>query len=245
MAAHQCMAAAAAISTFKVAGSHHPSLRPAPAYKRVAKKINIITCHAPGQPTPDLPIKPQLKTSPRCSHEEEVRPVPASKRQLISSLLLLGAFAPSVAGSFWPGSDLLAELAPLTSDSVNAKDENGRDIIAVEWVKSHPAGDHTVAQGSPDGPIYLVINNDGTLANYGINAICTHMGCVVPWNAEENKFMCPCHGSQYDFRGQVVQGPAPLSLALAHIDVVNDKVVFSPWLEKDFRDGEAPWWAED
>lgn len=61
-----------------------------------------------------------------------------------------------------------------------------------------------------DGPVYLVIEKDGTLANYGINAVCTHMGCIVPWVPEENKFMCPCHGSQYDNRGQVVQGPAPL-----------------------------------
>ncbi|MCO5569816.1 hypothetical protein L7F22_023530 [Adiantum nelumboides] len=96
-----------------------------------------------------------------------------------------------------------------------------------------------------DAPVYLVIEKNGALANYGINAICTHMGCVVPWDVpKEDKFMCPCHGSQYDNRGQVVQGPAPLSLALQHVDVVNGKVAISPWLETDFRDGEAPWWAE-
>lgn len=26
----------------------------------------------------------------------------------------------------------------------------------------------------------------------------------------ENKFMCPCHGSQYNKQGKVVRGPAPL-----------------------------------
>lgn len=59
-------------------------------------------------------------------------------------------------------------------------------------------------------PTYLVVEKDGTLANYGVNAVCTHLGCVVPWNSAENKFMCPCHGSQYNNQGKVVRGPAPL-----------------------------------
>ena len=37
----------------------------------------------------------------------------------------------------------------------------------------------------------------------GVNAVCTHLGCVVPWNKAANKFMCPCHGSQYDKNGKV------------------------------------------
>ncbi|GJU90015.1 DEAD-box ATP-dependent RNA helicase 31-like protein [Tanacetum coccineum] len=98
---------------------------------------------------------------------------------------------------------------------------------------------------STGDPTYLVVENDRTLATYGINAVCTHLGCVVPWNKAENKFMCPCHGSQYNNQGKVVRGPAPLSLALAHADVSIDdgKVVFVPWTETDFRTGDAPWWS--
>ena len=59
-------------------------------------------------------------------------------------------------------------------------------------------------------PTYLIVENDRTLATYGINAVCTHLGCVVPWNKAENKFICPCHGSQYNSQGKVVRGPAPL-----------------------------------
>ena len=33
------------------------------------------------------------------------------------------------------------------------------------------------------------------------------------------------------------------SLALAHADVDDGKVVFVPWVETDFRTGEDPWWA--
>ena len=58
-------------------------------------------------------------------------------------------------------------------------------------------------------------------------AACAHDLLTAPQN--ENKFKCPCHGSQYNFQGKVVRGPAPLSLALAHMDVKDDLVTFSPW----------------
>lgn len=50
---------------------------------------------------------------------------------------------------------------------------------------------------------YLVVTEDKKVQDYGIVAVCTHLGCVVPWNKAENKFMCPCHGSQYDQTGKV------------------------------------------
>ncbi|CAM8951823.1 unnamed protein product [Rhodiola kirilowii] len=124
-----------------------------------------------------------------------------------------------------------------------AKDAQGNDVIASEWLKTHGPGDRTLTQGLKGDPTYLVVGNDGTLATYGINAVCTHLGCVVPFNKAENKFICPCHGSQYNSQGRVVRGPAHLSLALAHVDIDDGKVVFVPWLETDFRTGEAPWWA--
>ena len=46
----------------------------------------------------------------------------------------------------------------------------------------------------------------------------------------------------YDATGKKVRGPAPLSLALAHAEVNDDVVFFSPWTETDFRTGLAPWW---
>jgi nitrite reductase/ring-hydroxylating ferredoxin subunit len=95
-------------------------------------------------------------------------------------------------------------------DGTYAKDKLGNDIKLEEWLQTHGPNDRTLAQGLKGDPTYLVVEQDKTLASYGINAVCTHLGCVVPWNGAENKFICPCHGSQYNNQGKVVRGPAPL-----------------------------------
>ena len=97
--------------------------------------------------------------------------------------------------------------------------------------------------GLQGDPTYLIVLEDASIEKFGLNAVCTHLGCVVPWVPSENKFKCPCHGSQYNFQGKVVRGPAPLSLALAHIDVKDDIVSLSTWTEIDFRTDLEPWWT--
>ncbi|GJP48834.1 hypothetical protein CLOM_g8114 [Closterium sp. NIES-68] len=162
-----------------------------------------------------------------------------SRREVLKAALVLGAAVPASAAGF------LSFTPASSADELVAKDLSGKVVMVDNWLATHKAGDRTLVQGLDDEPAYLVVNSDGSLGNFGINAICTHMGCVVPWVAEENKFMCPCHGSQYNNQGMVVQGPAPLSLALEHTNVVGGKVVFSTWTETDFRTGEEPWWMED
>lgn len=51
---------------------------------------------------------------------------------------------------------------------------------------------------------------------------CPHLGCTVPWNEEEQKFRCPCHGSVYNKKGEVLDGPAPRPMDLFPVEY-NDK----------------------
>lgn len=44
---------------------------------------------------------------------------------------------------------------------------------------------------------------------YAIWARCTHLGCTPNWFQAENRFRCPCHGSNYTPGGDVIAGPAP------------------------------------
>ncbi|EAW34563.1 cytochrome b6-f complex iron-sulfur subunit [Lyngbya sp. PCC 8106] len=174
----------------------------------------------------------------------ETPEVPDMGRRQFMNLLTFGSATGVALGVLYP---FVKYFVPASSGGagggVTAKDALGNDIIASEFLANHNPGDRTLAQGLKGDPTYLVVENDSTLSDYGINAVCTHLGCVVPWNGSEDKFICPCHGSQYNAQGKVVRGPAPLSLALAHANVEDDKVSFTPWTETDFRTGENPWWA--
>lgn len=57
-------------------------------------------------------------------------------------------------------------------------------------------GDNVAAFRDEDGKVHAV------------SAVCTHMGCLVGWNATDRTWDCPCHGSRFELSGEVIHGPA-------------------------------------
>lgn len=45
-----------------------------------------------------------------------------------------------------------------------------------------------------------------------VDTTCTHMGCELKWNNGERSWDCPCHGSRFSYKGDVLEGPAELPL---------------------------------
>ena len=170
--------------------------------------------------------------------------VPDMGRRQFMNLLTFGTITGTALGALYPVVKyFIPPVSGAAGGGVTAKDELGKDVSASKFIETNSAVGRALTQGLKGDPTYLVVKEDKSLESYGINAVCTHLGCVVPWNVAENKFKCPCHGSQYDHTGKVVRGPAPLSLALVHAAVAEDKVSLTPWTETDFRTGEKPWWT--
>jgi cytochrome b6-f complex iron-sulfur subunit len=70
------------------------------------------------------------------------------------------------------------------------------------------------------GKFYLARLEDGGFL--AMSRRCTHLSCTVPWVAAENKFICPCHASEFDIRGEVTSPPAPRALDLYQVEIHNN-----------------------
>jgi Rieske Fe-S protein len=40
-----------------------------------------------------------------------------------------------------------------------------------------------------------------------LSSVCPHLGCRVHWEAQNDRFFCPCHNGAFDRQGQATAGP--------------------------------------
>ncbi|MBA4138727.1 MAG: FAD-dependent oxidoreductase [Opitutus sp.] len=59
----------------------------------------------------------------------------------------------------------------------------------------------------------VAIHRDGDGTLHERSAVCPHLGCIVEWNETEHTWDCPCHGSRFEAKGEVIHGPSPVNLA--------------------------------
>ncbi|MBI3091826.1 MAG: Rieske 2Fe-2S domain-containing protein [Candidatus Tectomicrobia bacterium] len=55
-----------------------------------------------------------------------------------------------------------------------------------------------------------------------MSAVCTHLACVVRWNASHGLLECPCHGSRFDAAGKVLRGPARRDLPYFRLELATN-----------------------
>jgi cytochrome b6-f complex iron-sulfur subunit len=72
------------------------------------------------------------------------------------------------------------------------------------------------------GRFYLARLEDGGFL--ALSSKCTHLGCTIPWLADEKRFGCPCHASTFDIRGEVISPPAPRPLDICQVFIENNVV---------------------
>lgn len=78
--------------------------------------------------------------------------------------------------------------------------------------------DRIPALSAVDGAVVLlgariIVIRTGSTSFRALSAECPHAGCGVSV-VDAPRLICPCHGSEFDFSGRRLAGPAPTGLVL-------------------------------
>jgi cytochrome b6-f complex iron-sulfur subunit len=58
-----------------------------------------------------------------------------------------------------------------------------------------------------------------------LSRVCTHLGCLVDYQKDNTRLLCPCHAGTYDLSGNVTSGPPPKPLPQFPLKVEGDSIV--------------------
>ncbi len=81
-------------------------------------------------------------------------------------------------------------------------------VFKVGALENYPFGSRTVIEGRG---VEVVRERDGM---HAVSLVCTHLGCLLkPVDNDPGVgYACPCHGSTFTLKGEVLGGPAPKDL---------------------------------
>lgn len=72
-------------------------------------------------------------------------------------------------------------------------------------------------------PVYITRGQNGKLQV--MSATCPHLGCSVAWQPNQRRFVCPCHGGQFNPDGKHISGPPPRGLDCLQTKVKDGKLL--------------------
>jgi len=147
------------------------------------------------------------------NNAQDLQVTPIGRRKFIQ--LLLGfSIVSTFAGIVAP---IIAYLLPVKSQTgVGGPVEVGK-------VEDFGAGTGAIVSVNSK-PVIVVNTKAGGLRAY--SAICTHLGCVVYWDAKKNVITSPCHDGLFSpATGEVVSGPPPRGLPAYELAVKDGKVL--------------------
>ena len=134
-----------------------------------------------------------------------------SRRTFLDWLLLGGlaawgmAFITPVLTYIWPSQKRGPNSATVSAGKVDDFAEWQHKMIALD-----------------NRPVIVVRTPQGFRA---YSAVCTHLGCIVGWDAGRRQIACPCHAGFFDLNGRPVAGPPPRPLTEQSVVVINNEVM--------------------
>ncbi|MFV0289509.1 MAG: ubiquinol-cytochrome c reductase iron-sulfur subunit [Mangrovibacterium sp.] len=74
----------------------------------------------------------------------------------------------------------------------------------------------------PNNKLFLHRTENGEFI--ALSNKCTHLGCAINLDSQNDRFICPCHSSHFDKLGVVLQSPAKRPLDYFPISIQANKV---------------------
>jgi len=121
-----------------------------------------------------------------------------NRRAFLGQLPMVSATALSLSAS-------LGAAGCATVPYVTGREARGQIRVALANLGG---GEALVESVNAPAPVYVRRQSDG--AYTALLLRCTHRGCEPEPIAD--RLECPCHGSEFDFEGRVLRGPAPQPL---------------------------------
>lgn len=87
-------------------------------------------------------------------------------------------------------------------------------------------GTHLFRYPSDDDPAILVRLTDAEVVAFSQK--CTHLGCVVYFESQQQRWHCPCHEGNFEARtGAVISGPPTRPLGRIDVEVRSDGMIWA------------------
>ncbi|MCA9730126.1 MAG: Rieske 2Fe-2S domain-containing protein, partial [Candidatus Eisenbacteria bacterium] len=83
--------------------------------------------------------------------------------------------------------------------------------VSTKWIKRHGV---------------WIVRDHGVL--FALRAVCSHLGCTPRWEADAQRFHCPCHGSLFSVEGTALRGPAREPLQRVAIWKQGGRILIDP-----------------
>ncbi|MBD0337130.1 MAG: ubiquinol-cytochrome c reductase iron-sulfur subunit [Cyanobacteria bacterium Co-bin13] len=87
------------------------------------------------------------------------------------------------------------------------------------------AGSGVLERNTALGPVLVTGDAASPESLRAVNPTCTHQGCTVRWQPQQQEFLCPCHGARFAADGAVLQGPAGAGLKAYSVRVEGTEVL--------------------
>ncbi len=116
---------------------------------------------------------------------------------------------------FAPNRFAVRDIIPIASESGHAIKGLTKRIFVTpsEDVSSIKAGHGGIVSINGE-KVGVYRDENGKI--HAVDVRCPHLGCQLEWNPDELSWDCPCHGSRFDYRGNLIDNPSQRNLKQRH-----------------------------